>query len=405
MNTSIKISNDLYWVGASDRRLELFENAYPIPEGISYNSYLVLDDKNTIIDGVDSSVVPRFIENIKSILGEKNLDYAIINHMEPDHCAGLIELLLLYPNLKFIGNAKTYKLFKQFYPKVNDSSFITVKEKDTFSTGKHGFTFYFAPMVHWPEVMNTYCNTMKILFTADAFGSFGALNGNLFHDEIAYKEKYISEARRYYSNIVGKYGFQTLALLKKVSDLEINMICPLHGPIWRENLSTIIEYYKKWASYTPEEQTACIVYGSIYGRTQEAADLLSQKLSKNGIKNLSVLDCSKTHFSYIISEIFRCSNVILLSSTYSNGLFPAMEFLLSEIVSHNICNRKLSIVENGSWAPQSAKLISEKVDTLKNWSIIDPIITLKSRADENNFNQIVQLAENITNSINSVSNS
>lgn len=399
MNTSVKILDDLYLVGASDRRLELFENVYPIPNGMSYNSYLVLDDKNTIIDGVDSAVTSRFIENIKSVLGNKTLDYAIINHIEPDHCAGLLDLLMLYPEIKFIVNDKTKKLFKQFYPNVNDSSFINVKEKDTFSTGKHQFTFYFAPMVHWPEVMTTYCNSMKVLFSADAFGTFGALDGNIYHDEIAYKERYFSEARRYYSNIVGKYGFQTMSLINKVSNLDIEYICSLHGPIWRKDINTIIDLYKKWAAYTPEENSVCIAYGSIYGNTQEAADFLAQQLSINGVKHISVFDCSKTHFSFILSEIFRCSNVILLSSTYNNGLFPMMEQLVDEIVSHNVSNRKFSIVENGSWAPQSAKLIKSKIDTLKNSSILGQVITIHSSADKINYNELIELANNISESL------
>lgn len=399
MNNSIKIFDDLYWVGADDRRIELFENLYPVPDGMSYNSYLILDEKNTVVDGVDSSVIYQYIDNIQSVLGDKTLDYAIINHMEPDHCAALLQLYLIYPNIKFIGNTKTHRLLKQFYPQISDSSLITVNEKDTFSTGKHKFTFYFAPMVHWPEVMNTYCDSLKVLFSADAFGSFGAISGNLYQDQVYNNENLISESRRYYSSIVGKYGLQTNSILKKLSGLDIKVICSLHGPLWRKNIDQIISLYQKWASYEAEDKTICIAYASVYGNTQICAEYLGQCLSELGLNKISIFDVSKTDVSYILSEMFRCSHIALLSCTYSNSIFPKMEFLLQDMKNHSLCNRYISVVENGSWAPQSGKLIKEYISSMKNMNIIDPMVTIKSSPTNEDYQNIKLLANNIFKSI------
>lgn len=399
MFNAIKIYDDMYWVGANDRRIELFENAYPVPNGISYNSYLILDDKNILIDGVDSSVTVQFIENIKSVLDGKDLDYVVINHMEPDHCSGFVELALHYPNLKFIGNTKTLKILQQFYASLHEKSFITVAEGDTFTTGKHSFQFYLAPMVHWPEVMVTYDTTNKILFSADAFGTFGALNGNLYFDEIADKEQYFSESRRYYSNIVGKYGPQTLALLKKAAGLEIAMICPLHGPVWRNDFNLIIDRYLKWGAYAPEEASVTIAYGSIYGNTQQAADKLAQILAEKGVKHIKVFDVSKTHYSYILADCFRSAILACLSATYNNGLFASTESFLLEYANHNVANRKIALVENGTWSPQANKIMEGIVGGLKNTSILEPKITIQSACTSKTIEQLEILAENIINSL------
>lgn len=300
-----KIAEDLYWVGASDRRLALFENVYPLSDGVSYNSYLYVDEKTVLLDTVDHSVSRQFLENVKGVLGERTLDYVIVNHMEPDHCAVIEELMIRYPNLHVIGNAKTIGMIKQFYDFDVDSRAEIVKEGDTFSTGKHELKFVMAPMVHWPEVMVTYDMTDNILFSADAFGSFGALSGNLFTDETEFGCAELDEARRYYTNIVGKYGMQVQALLKKVSALEIKMICPLHGLIWRENLGTFIEKYQTWSTYMPEEKSVLIVYGSVYGNTENAAEILAGKLADKGIKNIKVRDISKTDISYVLADAFK----------------------------------------------------------------------------------------------------
>ncbi len=399
MHCERKILDNFYWVGANDRRIELFENAYPVPNGISYNSFLLTDEKNILVDGVDSAVTNLFIENIKYILQDRPLDYVIINHMEPDHCAGFIEIAVHYPNVQFIGNAKTIKLFKQLYPNIKLENFIIVNEGDSFSAGKFQFQFMLAPMVHWPEVMVTYESTTKTLFSADAFGTFGALNGNLFFDEIVNKEEYFTESRRYYSNIVGKYGAQTLSLLKKASNLDIHMICPLHGPLLRSDFEAIFERYQKWGSYTAEENTVTVVYGSIYGNTQQAADKLAQILSEKGIKNIRVYDVAKTHYSYIIGDCFRTSTLACLSATYNNGLFASTEAFLLEFANHNISNKTIALVENGSWSPQAGKCMKAIIDGLKNTTIIEPIVTIVSSPTEETFEQLNTLADKIINSL------
>lgn len=399
MFNAIKIYEDMYWVGANDRRIELFENSYPVPYGVSYNSYLILDEKNILLDGVDSSVTAQFIDNIKTVLKGQDLHYVIINHMEPDHCSGFVELALHYPNIKFIGNVKTLKILQQFYTNLSEKSFITVAEGDSFTTGKHSFHFYLAPMVHWPEVMVTYDSSSKTLFSADAFGTFGALNGNLYFDEIADKEFYFSESRRYYSNIVGKYGPQTLALLKKAAALDIALICPLHGPIWRSDFEQLIARYQKWAAYQPEEQSVTIAYGSVYGNTQQAAEKLAQLLAEKGVKNIKVYDVAKTHPSYILADAFRTSVLACLSATYNNGLFAATETFLLEFAGHNVANRKIALVENGTWSPQANKLMEGMVGSLKNTTILEPKITIHSACKEETIEQLEILAENIKNSL------
>ena len=328
-----RISDQLYWVGASDRRLALFENVYPIPRGVSYNSYLWMDEKTVLLDTVDRSVSHQFFENIKSVLGERSLDYLIVTHMEPDHCAVMEELVLRYPDVKIICNAKIQTLIKQFFSFDIDSRAVTVKEGDTFSSGAHTFTFVAAPMVHWPEVMVAYESTEGILFSADAFGTFGAINGNLYADEVNIERDWLNDYRRYYTNIVGKYGVQVQSLLKKASGLDIKMICPLHGLVWRENIGWLVEKYQRWSSYTPEDQAVTVFYGSIYGNTENAVDILAGKLADRGVKNITVYDASVTHASYLISEAFRCSHIVLASATYNNGIFVSMENLLHDLAA------------------------------------------------------------------------
>ena len=283
------VTEDLYWVGASDRRLALFENIYPIPKGVSYNSYVLLDEKTVLLDTVDKAVSGQFFENLEHVLSGRNLDYVIINHMEPDHCATLGEVVLRYPNVKIVGNAKTFAMIKQFFSFDVDSRAVVIKEGDTLNTGKHTLAFAMIPMVHWPEAMVTYDAYDKVLFSADAFGTFGALNGNLFADEVNFEEEWLAEARRYLTNIVGKYGTQVQAALKKASALDIAVICPLHGPVWRENLGWFIEKYQKWSTYTPEDHAVLILYASIYGNTENAVNVLAGKLGDKGEKNIAVM--------------------------------------------------------------------------------------------------------------------
>ena len=395
MECARKIGEQLYWVGASDRRLALFENVYPIPKGVAYNSYLLVDEKTVLLDTVDQAVNRQFLDNIKAVLNGRTLDYLVVNHMEPDHCAVIEELIIRYPDLKLICNAKTVAMIKQFYDFDIDERAVIVKEKDTFSCGKHTLTFVMAPMVHWPEVMVTYEMTEGILFSADAFGSFGAISGNLFADEVDIEREWAEEYRRYYTNIVGKYGMQVQALLKKASGLDIKMICPLHGFIWRENIGWLLEKYQAWSSYTPEETAVALFYGSVYGNTENAVDILAAKLAERGIKNIKVYDVSVTDPSYLVAEAFRCSHIVIASSTYNNGIFTNMENLLHEIAAHNLQNRKIAIMQNGSWAPVSGKLIEEILAPLKNMEYIGEKVTLKSSMKTGQNEEIDKLADAI----------
>ena len=395
MECARKIGEQLYWVGASDRRLALFENVYPIPKGVAYNSYLLVDEKTVLLDTVDQAVNRQFLDNIKAVLNGRTLDYLVVNHMEPDHCAVIEELIIRYPDLKLICNAKTVAMIKQFYDFDVDERAVIVKEKDTFSCGKHTLTFVMAPMVHWPEVMVTYEMTEGILFSADAFGSFGAISGNLFADEVDIEREWAEEYRRYYTKIVGKYGMQVQALLKKASGLDIKMICPLHGFIWRENIGWLLEKYQAWSSYTPEETAVALFYGSVYGNTENAVDILAAKLAERGIKNIKVYDVSVTDPSYLVAEAFRCSHIVIASSTYNNGIFTNMENLLHEIAAHNLQNRKIAIMQNGSWAPVSGKLIEEILAPLKNIEYIGEKVTLKSSMKTGQNEEIDKLADAI----------
>lgn len=394
-----KIYEDLYWVGGNDRRLALFENIYPISRGVSYNSYVLLDEQTVLLDTVDRAINDLFFENLEHVLAGRTLDYVIVNHMEPDHCASLAELVLRYPEIKIVCNAKTLGIIRQFYRFDADSRALIVKEGDTLSTGKHTLTFVMAPMVHWPEVMVTYDTTDKTLFSADAFGTFGALNGNLFADEVNFETEWLDDARRYYTNIVGKYGPQVQALLKKAAGLEIRMICPLHGPIWRENIGWFLDKYQHWSSYTPEDQSVVIAAGSVYGNTMNAAEILAGMLADRGVKNIKLYDVSNTHPSVLVSEAFRCSHLVFAGSTYNNGIFTPMETVLLDLAAHNLQNRTVALIENGTWAPVSGKLMRELVEKMKKTQILEPSITLRSSLKEEQLSALEALADAIAQSL------
>ncbi|MCL2294371.1 MAG: flavin reductase [Spirochaetes bacterium] len=387
-----KITNDLFWVGANDRRLAMFEGVYSVPQGVSYNSYLLRDEKTILFDTVDKAVQYRFLENLAEALGSRTLDYLIVQHMEPDHSSGLMELVSQYPNMKIICNAKTFEFIKQFYNVNIDSRVQIVNEGDTLSTGKHLLHFVMAPMVHWPEVMVTYDSADKILFSADAFGCFGALNGALFADEVDFDKDYMDEARRYYTNIVGKYGNQVEALLKKASTLEINMICPLHGFVWRKKLQNIVSKYLLWSSYTPEEYGVMIAYASVYGNTENAAEILSCQLREKGIKTV-MYDVSVIPASEIVAAAFRWSHLVFASTTYNAGIFVTMEAVISDLVSHNIQNRFVAIIENGSWAATSGGLIREKLGESQNITFLDNILSIKSSLKTAQLSEINLMAD------------
>ncbi len=393
------ITEDLYWIGGSDRRLALFENIYPIPNGVSYNAYVLMDEKTVLLDTVDSSISELFFENLAHVLGERNLDYLVIDHMEPDHCAAIAGVVLRYPDVKLVCNTKTAAMLKQFYSFDVDARILLVKEMDTLNTGKHTLTFVMAPMVHWPETMVTYDSVTGALFSADAFGTFGALSGNLYADEMNFERDWLDDARRYLTNIVGKYGAQVQALLKKASALDIRMICPLHGPVWREDLGWFIDKYKIWSSYTPEDSAVMIAYGSIYGNTENAVNVLASRLADAGVKNIAMYDVSVTDPSYVLSEAFRCSHLIFASSTYNGGIFTPMETLLLELKAHNLQNRTAAVIENGTWAPTAGRQMKEILSSMKNMTILSEELTIKSALKEEQLPQLEALVKAIARSM------
>lgn len=390
------VTEDLYWVGASDRRLALFENIYPIPRGVSYNAYVLIDEKTVLLDTVDKSVEEPFFENLDHVLGGRDLDYLIVNHMEPDHGATIAEVVLRHPNVKIVGNAKTFTMMKQFFDFDVDAHALVIKEGDTLCTGKHTLGFAMIPMVHWPEAMVTYDAYDKVLFSADAFGTFGALNGNIFADEVRFETEWLDDARRYFTNIVGKYGTQVQAALKKTAALDIQVICPLHGPVWRDNLGWFIEKYQKWSTYTPEDSNVLILYASIYGNTENLVHVLAGKLADAGEKNIAMYDVSVTDPSYLLSEAFRCDRIVFASPTYNAGIFPKMETLLAELKAHNFQNRKIAVIENGTWALSAGKLMKEVLSQMKNMEIYDETISVKSSLKDTQMGQVEAMAEFLT---------
>ncbi|MDD5919439.1 MAG: flavin reductase [bacterium] len=395
MHNAIAIREDLFWVGGNDRRLALFENVFPIPRGVSYNAYVMLDEKTVLFDTVDKSVSGVFFESLAHVLAGRKLDYLVVNHMEPDHAATMEELILRYPEVKIVTNAKAVAMIKQFFTFDVDSRCVVVKEGDTLATGSHTLTFLMAPMVHWPEAMVTYDITAKTLFSADAFGTFGALSGNLFADEVNFERDWLDDARRYYVNIVGKYGTQVQALLKKAATVDIDMICPLHGPVWRSNIAWFVDKYQKWSTYTPEEDAVMIAYASVYGNTENTANILAAKLAERGAKRIAMYDVSSTHPSVIVAEAFRCSHLVFASTTYNAGIFCNMETALLDIAAHNLQNRTVALIENGSWAATSGKLMREILAKLKNITVLENTVSLKSSLKEEQLPALDALADAI----------
>ena len=392
MQCTKKIFDDLIWVGANDRRLAMFEGVYSVPRGVSYNSYLLLDDTTVLFDTVDKAVGNVFFQNVEHALAGRKLDFVVIQHMEPDHSATLTELLLRYPDAKIVCNEKIAAMIDQFFGMdVTGKAFI-VKEGTTLNTGHHTLQFMMAPMVHWPEVMVTYEQERGILFSADAFGTFGALNGALFADEVDFDNEYMDEARRYYANIVGKYGVQVQALLKKAHALDIKMICPLHGFVWRSHLEDYFDKYVKWSTYTPEETGVMIAYASVYGNTENTAEIISSKLRDKGVKTV-MFDVSVTPASEIVAAAFKWSHLIFASTTYNAGIFVSMEELLRDLAAHNIQNRTVALVENGSWAPTSGGLMREILAGCQDMNILNNTITLKSSLKKEQMVQIDELVD------------
>ena len=397
-----KLTEQVWWVGGSDRRLALFENLFPITRGVSYNSYLILDEQTAVVDTVDSSISRQFLENVLHTLDGRPLDYLVINHMEPDHCASIETLLLRFPTLKLVGNAKTFAFMGQFYDFPLDGRTVTVKEGDTLSLGGHTLQFHMTPMVHWPEVMMTYESSEKLLFSADAFGSFGATGGNLFNDELNFDRDWLDDARRYLTNIVGKYGPHIQLLLKKAGGVldQIQYICPLHGPVWRKDLGWFIEKYDTWSRYAPETQGVLIVYASMYGNTENAAQALAASLCDKGMSKVAMYDVSSTHVSQLISEAFKYSHIVLASVTYNLGIYPAMHDFLMDMKALNLQNRTFAIIENGSWAVKSGDLMQKFVnDELKNMTVLNERLSLASSMGTDKRTELEALADAILESM------
>lgn len=381
---SVKFSDSVKYIGVDDTTIDLFESQYVVPKGVSYNSYVILDDKVALMDTVDKRGMEQWEKNLTAALDGRAVDYLIIQHLEPDHAGSIARLVELYPEVTLVGNAKTFQMLPQFFDLPLEGHTLTVKEGDTLSLGSHTLTFVMAPMVHWPEVMVSYEASEKILFSADAFGTFGALNGNLFNDDVDFEKDWIDDARRYFTNIVGKYGMQVQALLKKAAGLDIRMICSLHGPVWRSNLNYFIEKHDKWSKYEPEEQAVAIIYGSIYGNTEQAADALAAKLGAKGVKNIAVYDASKTDVSELIAEIFRVSHLVIACPTYNGGIFPPIENLLAHMKALAVQNRTVAIMDNGTWAATAGKQIVKQLEEMKNMTVLDQKLSVKStlKADQ-----------------------
>ena len=400
MHSTRKVTDDLIYVGGSDRRLSRFENLFPIPKGVSYNSYVLLDEKTVLFDTADESISRQYIENVVHALNGRPLDYMVVQHMEPDHCAMIDDMLRRYPEAKMVCSAKAVGMFAQFYGTDVAARALVVKEGDKLSTGEHTLHFVMAPMVHWPEVMVTYDEKDKILFSADAFGTFGALAGNIFNDEITFDTTWMNDARRYYTNIVGKYGVQVQALLKKAASLDIEMICPLHGPIWRKDLGLLLEKYQKWSTYEPEDKTVMIAYATMYGNTENAASVLAGMLADKGVKNIVMYDVSETDVSELVAESFRCSHLVLAAPTYNSGIQPKMEAYLSDIKALNLQNRTVAVIDNGTWAATAGKQMIGMLEGMKNMTILENTISIKSALAENQLGALEALADELAKQVN-----
>ena len=400
MHSTRKVKDDLIYVGGSDRRLSRFENLFPIPKGVSYNSYVLLDEKTVLFDTADESISRQYLENVVHALNGRPLDYMVVQHMEPDHCAMIDDMLRRYPEAKMVCSAKAVGMFAQFYGTDVAARALVVKEGDKLSTGEHTLHFVMAPMVHWPEVMVTYDEKDKILFSADAFGTFGALAGNIFDDEITFDATWMNDARRYYTNIVGKYGVQVQTLLKKAASLDIEMICPLHGPIWHKDLGLLLEKYQKWSTYEPEDKTIMIAYATMYGNTENAANVLAGMLADKGVKNIAMYDVSETDVSELVAESFRCSHLVLAAPTYNSGIQPKMEAYLSDIKALNLQNRTVAVIDNGTWAATAGKQMIGMLEGMKNMTILENPISIKSALAENQLGALEALADELAKQVN-----
>ncbi len=387
---SVNVTKDIYYIGVNDRETTLFENMWPLDSGVTYNSYLIVDDKTALLDTVKITKVDDFLAKLEDALGGKKLDYLVVHHMEPDHSSSIQTVMNHYPEVKIVGNKKTKEMLKEFYGITDENRIIEVKEGDVLELGKKSLQFIMTPMVHWPESMVSYERSEKILFSQDAFGGFGALNGPIFDDEINWSY-YESETRRYYSNIVGKHSKQVQGVLKKLESLEIKMICPVHGPVWRTNPNKIIQEYTKWANYQTEDGVV-IVYGSMYGNTTTMADTIARHLAEEGLKNVKMYDVSKTHASYIIGDIWKYKGLILGSCAYNNGLFPPMANLVNLIKMNNIKSHILGIFGSYSWSGGGVKSLKAFADESE-YDFIDHIVEVKSSPKKEDLDSLAIIAK------------
>lgn len=400
MHSIRNITDDLIYIGCSDRRLKLFESAYPVPKGVSYNSYLLKDEKTVLFDTVDKSCTCQFFKNLEFALEGQELDYLVVQHMEPDHASLIEEIKKRYPSVKIVCTAKAQTMIKQFFNFDIDSCVLAVKEGEVLNTGKHELQFFMAPMVHWPEVMVTYDKTSGTLFSADAFGSFGAINGTLFDSGMDFKSDYLSEARRYYTNIVGKYGLQVQMLLKKLAQIDVRLICPLHGLLIKENISLFVEKYNAWSIYSPEENGVLLAYTSVYGGTENLVELLASKLADKGVQNIRMYDLSFTEHSEVLAEAFKYSHIVLASTTYNAGIFESMQSFIHSLVSHGLQNRKYVLIENGSWALTCGNLMKTELEKLKGSEFLTENFSIKSTLKEDQLTELDNVVITIEKSLN-----
>lgn len=395
MQVTRELAPDIHWVGVNDRRLERFEHMFPLPAGVAYNAYMILDEKTVLLDTVDSSVRDRFIENVRHVLAGRTLDYLVINHMEPDHCGNIEEIVRMYPQVKVVGNRKTFEFFERYYPLDIKAQALVVKDGDTLSTGKHELQFHLAPMVHWPEVMFTLDSYDGTLYSADAFGAFGAHPGTLFADEVDFNGFFRDEMRRYYANIVGRYGSQVQAVLKRLPLDRVAMICPLHGPIWHKELDHVLELHKQWSSYRPEQVGVVFAYASMYGNTEHAVDSLANKLACRGVTDMRLHDVSTTHPSYIISDIFKYSHLVVAAPTYNMQLYPPMDSLLREMAMLNVQDRAVAVLGNHTWSSAAIKQITGLLGTMKGMRMIGMPLDIHSSVKADQEEQLDALADAI----------
>lgn len=383
-----KITEDIINIGVNDRTITLFEGQYEVKNGMAYNSYIILDEQVVVMDTVDPRATQEWLKNLDEAVGTRNVDYLVIQHMEPDHGGSIMQLLERYPDIKLVGNAKAFQMFQQFFDVNPGEKAVTVKEGDTLCVGKHTLQFFMAPMVHWPEVMVTYDQSEKILFSADGFGKFGTRDA---------EEDWTQEARRYYVNICGKYGMQVQALLKKAATLEINTICPLHGPVLTENLGYYIDKYQTWSSYKPEEEGVLIACASIHGHTLHTAEKMKELLEQKGAKKVLLIDLTKEDLHGAVADAFRYSRLVLAASSYDASVFPPMEDFLNRLKAKNYQNRTVGIIENGSWGPTAAKSMKSLLEGAKALTIVEPVVTIKSAMKTENIPQLEALAKEILN--------